>query len=59
MVGIINGEADKLTTGISSLQTDGYMDLTEEMINETYNKFKCVIECVVNSNNTCSLEKQC
>ena len=60
VVGIVNGDAIELTTGISSLQTDGYMDLTEEMINETYNKFKCVINCVLDSEkNSCALNKAC
>ena len=60
VVGIVNGKADKMTTGISSLQTDAYMDLTEEMVNETYNKFKCVISCVLdNQKATCSLDKAC
>ena len=60
VVGIVNGKADQMTTGISSLQTDGYMDLTEEMVNETYNKFKCVINCVLDGKNpTCSLDKAC
>ena len=59
VVGIVNGEAIELTTGISKLQTDGYMDLTEEMVNETYNAFKCVIKCVLDSQNTCSLDKAC
>ena len=59
VVGIVNGEAIELTTGISSLQTDGYMDLTEEMINETYNKFKCVIKCVQDSEKSCSIDKAC
>ena len=60
VVGVVNGVADELTTGISSLQTDAYMDLTEEMINETYNNFKCVINCVLDSESkSCSLNKSC
>ena len=60
VVGIINGKAEKMTTGISSLQNDAYMDLTEEMVNETYEKFKCTISCVLDSTKTtCSLDKAC
>ena len=60
VVGIVNGKADKMTTGISSMQNDAYMDLTEEMINETYSKFECVINCVLdNKNATCPLDKAC
>ena len=60
VVGIVNGKADKMTTGISSLQTDGYMELTEEMINETYEKFKCIVNCVLDSKAAaCPLDKGC
>lgn len=60
VVGIVNGKADKMTTGISSLQTDGYMDLTDEMKEETYEKFKCIINCVLDSRGaSCSLDKGC
>ncbi len=59
VVGIFNGKALELTTGISSLQTDGYMDLTDEMIKETEGLFRCVIKCVLDSNPTCSIDKAC
>lgn len=59
VVGISNGKALELTTGISSLQTDGYMDLTDEMIKETEGLFRCVIKCVLDSNPTCSIDKAC
>ncbi len=59
VVGISNGKALELTTGISSLQTDGYMDLTDEMIKETEGLFRCVIKCVLDSNPACSIDKAC
>lgn len=59
VVGISNGKALELTTGISSLQTDGYMDLTDEMIKETEGLFRCVIKCVLDSSPTCSIDKAC
>lgn len=34
-----NGEAKKLITGVSSKQTDAYMDLTDEIIEDTKNIF--------------------
>lgn len=37
---IKNGEPKILATGISSLQTDGFMDLTTEMINDTKKQFE-------------------
>ncbi len=60
IVAVINGKAEKMTTGISSKQDDGYMDLTEEMVNETYSKFECIINCVLdNKSKSCSLDKAC
>lgn len=59
VVSIINGKAEELETGISSLQTDAYMELSDEMKKESYNAFKCVIKCVSESKTSCSLEKSC
>lgn len=53
IVGIINGEVNELETGISPLQTDGYMDLTDEMIKDTKEAFKKVLEPVFVSLNSC------
>lgn len=50
-----NGEALGLTTGISELQTDSYMELTEEINNESYNMLK---ELLNQFNNSCD-EKSC
>lgn len=58
VVSIVGGVAKELETGISALQTDAFMELTEEMVNETYNKFKCSIKCVLENKNTCSSESQ-
>lgn len=59
VVSVVDGKPKDLTTGISDKQTDAYMELTEEMIEETYNDFKCIIKCVLDNKNTCSKEKQC
>lgn len=59
VVAIVNGKAIKMTTGISKKQTDPYMKLTNEMIKETYNDFKCVIKCVTENNNICTKQKEC
>lgn len=53
VVGVIKGEANELTTGISPLQTDAYMDLTNEMISDTKESFKKVLEPVFIALNTC------
>ena len=40
IVVVRNGEVINMTTGVSESQTDGYMELTDEMNNESYNKIK-------------------
>lgn len=55
VISVVDGEIKDLTTGISSKQTDAYMELTEEMLNETYEKLECVLSCVKdNENNICT-----
>ncbi len=46
IVSVVEGVAQKLTTGISDLQTDSYMDLTDEMKTEMYEKIDCVFDCL-------------
>lgn len=58
VVSVVGGVAKELETGISELQTDAFMELTDEMIDETYNRFKCSIKCVLENKNTCSSEAQ-
>ncbi len=53
VVGIIKGEVNELTTGISPLQTDAYMELTDEMINDTKESFKKVLVRVFTALNSC------
>ena len=57
VVSVVAGKAIKKDTGISDKQTNPYMELTTEMKKETYNKFKCVLDCIVETNNTCTKEK--
>lgn len=59
VVGVVNGKVEKATDGISEKQTDGYMELTDEMKEDTYNKFKCVLKCVIDKSKTCSIDKGC
>ena len=40
VVVVKNGAVIGMTTGVSELQTDGYMELTEEMNNDSINMFK-------------------
>jgi thiol-disulfide isomerase/thioredoxin len=53
LVAIQNGEAIKLESGISELETDPYMELTDEIIADMEDKFTCLMECI-NETNTCT-----
>ena len=46
IVSISSGKAEKLTTGISDSETDSYMELTEAMKEEMYEKIECVFDCL-------------
>lgn len=59
VVAIVNGQAEKATDGISDKQTDGYMKLTDKMNKESYNKFKCVINCLIEEQNICKNDSKC
>lgn len=59
IITIIDGEAKEMTSGISDLQTDGYMELNEEMKTDMYNKIKCIVKCLNDSQNTCSIKSSC
>ena len=59
VVAIVKGEATQLTDGISKKQNDGYMKLSDDMNEESYNYFKCIIKCVLDSKGTCSKESKC
>lgn len=59
VVSVVNGQAKELETGISGEQTDAYMELTDDMKKDTYNKFKCSIKCVLENKNSCSSKNAC
>lgn len=59
IVAVVEGNPVELTDGISEKQTDGYMELTNEMQEESYNKIKCTIQCVADENKTCSAKSSC
>ncbi len=58
IVSVVDGVAQKIDSGISEKQTDGYMELTEEMKEDMYTKIKCVLNCVI-EDNVCSAETKC
>ena len=53
IVAISEGKAVQLETGISEELTDPYGELTEEIKNYAYNKFKCLMECLEEESNIC------
>ena len=59
VVAIVNGKAKQLETGISKKQIDPYMKLTDKMKKETYNKFKCLIKCIIKESNICENKTSC
>lgn len=59
IVSVVNGKAKELETGISDDQNNPYMELTEDMKKDTYNKFKCSIKCVLENKNSCSSKHAC
>lgn len=58
IVVVIKGEAVELTTGISDNQEDGYQELTNDMVDESYEKIANIIK-LLNENNACSLDSKC
>lgn len=62
VVSVVNGKAIELETGISDIQNDmgdPFMELTKEMLDDTYNKFECSIKCVIENKSTCSSKTAC
>ena len=57
IIAITSGEAVNLTDGISDKQTDAFMNLTEEIKKESYEKIKCAIECVAQEEKVCKPKK--
>ena len=53
IVAISKGKAIQLETGISEKLEDPYGELTKEIKNYSYNKFKCLIECLEEESTTC------
>lgn len=59
VISIVDGKAMGITDGISEKQTDGYMQLTNEMNQESFDKIKCTIQCVVDNQKVCSAKASC
>ena len=59
IVAIVDGVATKMTTGISDKQTDAYMELNDEIRQESYDMIKCTLECLNEEKTVCTMDKKC
>ena len=59
VVFVEKGEAKKLTEGISEDQNDGYMELTDDMINDTYKQFEDVLKSYKEADSLCETKQGC
>ena len=60
IVAIVDGVSTKMTTGISDLQENAYMELTDEIKEDSYNMIKSTIECIRKEKNICTNDsKKC
>ena len=59
IVAVVDGKATKMTTGISDMQENAYMQLTDEINKDSYDMIKCVLECINKEKEVCPLDKSC
>lgn len=57
IVVFVNGKAKVMTSGNSELQTDGYMELSEEILKDSYNMIKETFDVLYSS--ACEIETKC
>lgn len=57
VIAVVNGKAKQLETGISEDLKNPYDKLTDKMKKETYNKFKCLFECLEEEETMCQKNK--
>ena len=53
VVAVVNGKPTKMVEGISPSLTDPYMELTDEMLKESYDSFDCLWKCLEEEATTC------
>ncbi len=58
IVVFINGKAKALTTGTSSLQTDAYMELSEDILQDSYGMILDTL-LILTESSACSIEPDC
>jgi len=54
IVAVVDGVATKMTTGISDKQIDAFMELSDEIKNESYDMIKCTLECLKEEKAICT-----
>lgn len=59
VIAVISGTPEKMTSGISEQETDPYMELSEEILEDSYSQLECVFKCFTGDTKTCSLERGC
>jgi len=59
VVASLDGKILGVETGISCLQENAFEEITEEMHNETYDVFKCLLEETIENDNACDINKAC
>lgn len=59
IIAVLDGEAKEMTSGISDKLTDPYMELTDEIKEDSYNQFNKVLSYVSSALNTCTDETGC
>lgn len=58
IVVVINGKAKAMTSGNSELQSDGYMELSDEILADSYNMIKEVFDVYIHPSG-CEVETKC
>lgn len=59
IVAVVDGKALKLTSGISSKQTDAYMELSDDIKEDMYDNIKKVLEIVIETKSSCEFNSAC
>ncbi len=59
VVSVLAGKVNSMTTGISELQDDPYMEITAEMKKQMYSKIKCTLDCLTEQSTVCVKKNAC
>lgn len=56
---VVNGKPLKLTSGVSSKQTDAYMELSDDIKEDMYNNIKEILELAIDTKSSCDFNSAC